>query len=492
MKALFCTEFGQAEKLTIQETPSPIAAGNEVVIKVAACSANFPDTLIIENKYQFKPALPFSPGGEVAGVIIGIGDKVTNLMVGQSVFALCGWGGFAEEVCVSEDRVIPLPDYMDYITGASLMYNFGTSYHGLKDRGQLKKGETLLVLGAAGGVGLAAVELGKAMGATVIAAASTTEKLAICKEKGADFLINYESEDLREKLKEYTQNKGVDVVYDPIGDKYAEPALRSMAWNGRYLVVGFAGGEIPKLPFNLALLKGCSVVGVFWGQFSKLQARENLKNINDLANWFREGKISPHIYKKYPLDDSAQALIDLRERKVIGKAVVICNENLIEEAINMNIEPEINKKVFQNFEEIKNSVGEIIGESPWLKITQEVIDNFAKATFDEQWIHVNPDMAAQSPFGGTIAHGLLTLSLSPKFLSEIYEIRNSKMGINYGSDKVRFLQPVKVNAKLKMVAKLLEVTDAPNNGLKMKIEATYFVENNPKPVCAAELLSVIY
>ena len=312
MKALFCTEFGQAEKLTIQETPSPIAGGNEVVIKVAACSANFPDTLIIENKYQFKPALPFSPGGEVAGVIIGIGDKVTSFVVGQSVFALCGWGGFAEEVCVSEDRIIPLPDYMDYVTGASLMYNYGTSYHALKDRGHLKKGETLLVLGAAGGVGLAAVELGKLMGATVIAAASTTDKLAICKEKGADFLINYESEDLREKLKEYTQNKGVDVVYDPIGDKYAEPALRSMAWNGRYLVVGFAAGEIPKLPFNLALLKGCSIVGVFWGQFSKLQARENLENISDLAKWFREGKISPHIYKKYPLVDSAQALIDLR------------------------------------------------------------------------------------------------------------------------------------------------------------------------------------
>ena len=177
---------------------------------------------------------------------------------------------------------------------------------------------------------------------------------------------------------------------------------------------------------------------------------------------------------------------------MIGKAVVICNENLIEVAINRNIEPDINKKVFQNFEEIKNSVGEIIGESPWLKINQEVIDDFAKATFDEQWIHVNPDMAAQSPFGGTIAHGLLTLSLSPKFLSEIYEIKNSKMGINYGSDKVRFLQPIKVNAKLKMVAKLLEVTDAPNKGLKMKVEATYFVEDNPKPVCVAELLSVIY
>jgi acyl dehydratase len=356
----------------------------------------------------------------------------------------------------------------------------------------LQKGETLLVLGAAGGVGLAAVELAKLMGATVIAAASTDGKLTICKQKGADFLINYETEDLREKIKEYTQGKGVDVVYDPVGDKYAEPALRSMAWNGRYLVLGFAGGEIPKLPFNLALLKGCSVVGVFWGQFSKLQPRENFENISELAQWFKDGQLKPHIFKKYSLADSAQALVDLRERKVVGKAVVVCDEELVNEPIVNAAEPEKTKKIFQSFEEIKNAVGEIIGESSWLKITQDIIDSFAKATFDEQWIHVNPEKAAQSPFGSTIAHGLLTLSLSPKFMYEIYEVKNSKMGINYGSDKVRFLQPIKVNANIKMVAKLLEATEAPNGGLKMKIEGTYFVENNPRPVCVAELLSVIY
>ena len=492
MKALLCTEFGPAENLIFQETKAPEPEENEVLIKVAACSANFPDTLIIENKYQFKPELPFSPGGEVAGVILKIGENVKHLKIGQRVFALCGWGGFAEEVSVGADRVFPLPPYMDYVTGASLMYNFGTSYHALKNRAHLQKGETLLVLGAAGGVGLAAVELGKLMGANVIAAASTDEKLVICQDKGADFLINYETEDLREKIKEYTQGKGIDVVYDPVGDKYAEPALRSMAWNGRYLVVGFAGGEIPKLPFNLALLKGCSVVGVFWGQFSKLQPRENFENISELASWFKEGQLKPHIFKKYSLTDSAQALVDLRERKVVGKAVVICDENLVNESLETIFEPEKAKKIFQNFEEIKNSVGEIIGESPWLKLTQEIIDGFAKATFDEQWIHVNPEKAAQSPFGSTIAHGLLTLSLSPKFMSEIYEVKNSKMGINYGSDKVRFLQPVKVNSKIKMVAKLLEATEAPNNGLKMKIEGTYFVENNPRPVCVSELLSVIY
>jgi len=492
MKALLCTHFGPAENLVFQELPSPEPTENEVLIKVAACSANFPDTLIIENKYQFKPELPFSPGGEVAGVILKIGENVKNLAVGQRVFALCGWGGFAEEVCVGANRVFPLPHYMDFVTGASLMYNFGTSYHALKNRAHLQKDETLLVLGAAGGVGLAAVELGKLMGANVIAAASTDEKLAICKEKGADFLINYETEDLREKIKGYTQGKGIDVVYDPVGDKYAEPALRSMAWNGRYLVVGFAGGEIPKLPFNLALLKGCSVVGVFWGQFSKLQARDNFENISELASWFKEGQLKPHIYKKYSLPDSAKALIDLRDRKVVGKAVVICDETLVSETLEHVSEQAKTKKIFENFDEIKNAVGEIVGESPWLKITQEIIDGFAKATFDKQWIHVNPEKAAQSPFGSTIAHGLLTLSLSPKFMYEIYEVKNSKMGINYGSDKVRFLQPVKVNSKVKMIAKLLEATEAPNGGLKMKIEATYFVENNPRPVCVAELLSVIY
>ncbi|MCP9767756.1 Zn-dependent oxidoreductase [Lacihabitans sp. LS3-19] len=492
MKALLCTEFGPAENLKYSEIVSPEPKENEIVIQIAACSANFPDTLIIENKYQFKPNLPFSPGGEVAGKIVKLGENVSNFQIGQRVFALCGWGGFAEEVCVGSDRVFPLPDYMNYVDGASLMYNFGTSYHALKNRAKLQAGERVLILGASGGVGLAAVELAKLMGAVVIAAASTDEKLEICKEKGADFTINYDKEDIREKIKEYTQNKGIDVVYDPVGDKYAEPALRSMAWNGRYLVVGFAAGEIPKLPFNLALLKGCSVVGVFWGQFSNLEPKESQENIMELANWYKEGKIKPHVFKTYTLENSAEALVDLRERKVIGKAVVVCNAELVKESLVFEKKEEKSKRIFRDFEEIKAAVGEVIGESNWLKITQNIINDFAKSTFDQQWIHVNPSMAAQTPFGSTIAHGLLTLSLSPRFLNEIYEVKNSKMGINYGSDKVRFLKPVKVNSKLKMVAKILEVIESANNGLKMKVEATYFVENNPNPVCVAELLSVIY
>jgi NADPH2:quinone reductase len=492
MKALICTEFGLAEKLKIREVISIEPDENEIVIQIAACSVNFPDNLIIENKYQFKPNLPFSPGGEVAGKIIKMGEKVKNFQIGQRVFALCGWGGFAEEVCLGSDRVFPMPDYMNYVDGASLMYNFGTSYYALKNRAKLQAGERILVLGASGGVGLAAIELAKLMGAVVIAAASTEEKLEICKLKGADFTINYEKDNLREKIKEFTQNNGIDVVYDPVGDKYAEPALRSMAWNGRYLVVGFAAGEIPKLPFNLALLKGCSVVGVFWGQFSHLEPQESQENILELASWYKEGKIKPHVFKTYTLENSSQALIDLRERKVIGKAVVVCNEELVRETSGFVLKEDKTRRVFEDFEEIKAAVGEVIGESNWLKITQNIINDFAKSTFDQQWIHVNPSMAMHTPFGSTIAHGLLTLSLSPRFLNEIYEIKNTKMGINYGYDKVRFLKPVKVNTKLKMVAKLLEVTESANNGLKMKIEATYFVENIPNPVCIAELLSIIY
>ena len=492
MKALLCNEFGLAEKLKLSDIVSVEPDQNEIVIQIAACSANYPDILIINNKYQFKPNLPFSPGGEVAGKIIKLGEKVKNFQIGQRVFALCGWGGFAEEVCLGAEKVFPMPDYMNYIDGASLMYNFGTSYYALKNRAKLLTGERILVLGASGGVGLAAVELAKLMGATVIAAASTEEKLEICKLKGADFTINYEKDNLRDKIKEFTENKGIDVVYDPVGDKYAEPALRSMAWNGRYLVVGFAAGEIPRLPFNLALLKGCSVVGVFWGQFAHLEPLENQDNILELANWYKEGKIKPHVFKTYTLENSSQALIDLRERKVIGKSVVVCNEELVRETLVFEKKEVKAKRVFKSFEEIKATVGQVIGESNWLKITQDLITDFAKSTFDQQWIHVNPSLAMHTPFGSTIAHGLLTLSLSPRFLNEIYEIKNTKMGINYGSDKVRFLKPIKVNTKLKMVAKLLEVTESANNGLKMKIEATYFVENNPNPVCIAELLSIIY
>lgn len=326
MKAILCTEYGGPELLKYTETEDPSIGEKEVLIEVAACAVNFPDVLIIQNKYQFKPELPFSPGGEVSGVIASVGSGVKHLQIGQRVLALCGWGGFAEKVKVGADRVFPVPPFMDDITAASTLYTFGTAYHALKDQAEIKAGETLLVLGASGGVGLAAVELGKVMGAKVIAAASTAEKLAVCQKKGADHLINYEQEDLKEKIKEITAGKGVDVVLDVVGDKYAEPALRSMAWKGRYLVVGFAAGEIPKLPFNLALLKGCAVMGVFWGRFSSEEPQKNQQNLMELVGMIHAGKISQHIFKTYSLEEAPQALKDMMERKVVGKAVVVLKE----------------------------------------------------------------------------------------------------------------------------------------------------------------------
>jgi NADPH2:quinone reductase len=323
MKAILCKAYGLPDTLTLENIPSLMPGPGEVLIQVKATSLNFPDTLTIRNMYQFKPPLPFSPGSESSGVVKAVGEGVTHLKPGDHVFTFGSHGGLAEER-ISDARVtIPIPNGMDFVTGASTLYAYGTSYHALKDRAQLKPGETLLVLGAAGGVGLAAVELGKLMGATVIAAASTDEKLAVCQEKGATYLINYSTEDLRERIKDITQGKGVDVVYDPVGDKWAEPAIRSLAWRGRYLIVGFAGGEIPKIPLNLALLKGSSLVGVFWGAFTQKEAALSMKNMQEIATWAMQSKISPHISRRYSLAEAPQALTDMMERKVIGKAVVV-------------------------------------------------------------------------------------------------------------------------------------------------------------------------
>lgn len=323
MKAIVCWEFGLPEKLIFKELPDPIPTPNQVLIAVEACGVNFPDVLIIQNKYQFKPELPFSPGGEVAGKIIGLGDQVQGFQIGQPVLALCGWGGFAEKVAVDTDRVFPLPPGLSAEVAATTLYTYGTSYHALKDRANLQAGETLLVLGAAGGVGLAAVELGKLMGAKVIAAASSEEKLALCREKGADLTINYETEDLKTRIKELTEGKGVDVVYDPVGGKFTESALRGMAWKGRYLIVGFANGEIPQIPMNLPLLKGCSIMGVFWGQFSKVEAKASFQNIRQLVAWIQEGKIKQHIGKTYSLEEAPEALQAILDRKMLGKGVVV-------------------------------------------------------------------------------------------------------------------------------------------------------------------------
>jgi NADPH2:quinone reductase len=323
MKAIVCKAWGLPETLVIEDQADLVPAAGEIVIDIMAAGVNFPDVLIIQNKYQFKPELPFTPGNELAGTVHAVGAGVSAYKVGDKVFAFVPQGAFAQQVKVTADAVLPMAAGMDFDTAAAITLTYGTSHHAVVDRAQLKAGETMLVLGAAGGVGLAAIEIGKALGARVIAAASTAEKLAVCKEHGADVLINYTTEDLREAIKAATNGKGPDVVYDPVGGSYTEPAFRSIAWRGRYLVIGFANGEIPKLPLNLPLLKGASLVGVFWGDFARREPAHNLAAMQELMRWLAEGKIKPHISARYALADTPQALIDMASRKVTGKIVIL-------------------------------------------------------------------------------------------------------------------------------------------------------------------------
>ncbi len=325
MRAVLCKTLGPPESLVVEDIPSPEVKAGQVLVKVGACGVNFPDTLIIQGKYQTKPDLPFSPGGEIAGEVIEIADDVTTVKKGDRVIALCGHGGFAEEIAIDASRIVHIPKEMDFVTASGFLLTYGTSYHALKQRANIQPGETLLVLGAAGGVGLAAVELGKAMGARVIAAASTPEKLALAKEHGADELIDYTKEDLKERAKELTGGKGVDVVYDPVGADLFEPAVRATGWNGRVLVVGFAGGYIPKLPINLTLVKGLSVVGVFWGTFTRMQPEDSAQNNKELLEMFVSGKVKPHVSQTFPLEKTAEALNTLQNRKAQGKVVITTN-----------------------------------------------------------------------------------------------------------------------------------------------------------------------
>lgn len=500
MKAIQCKEHGLPQTLVLEEATLPAMESGDVTILVKACGVNFPDVLIIQNKYQFKPELPFSPGGEVSGEIIAVGEKVKHLKVGDRVVALCGWGGFAEQVVVNTRRVFPIPAGMDFINAACTLYTYGTSYHALKDRAQLKAGETLLVLGAAGGVGLAAVELGKVMGATVIAAASSAEKLAVCKEKGADHLINYTQEDLRAQIKKITGEKGVDVVYDPVGGAWAEAALRSMAWKGRYLVVGFTTGEIPQFPANLPLLKGCSIVGVFWGNFAEREPQQSLQNFGELLAWIKAGKIKQHIHKIYSLEEAPSALQDVMDRKVRGKAVIKIGN--WQEAVapvkaitaaKSEIKSKPDKPLVIKLRDIKNYIDQPLGVSNWLTVTQEMITDFANATNDHQWIHVDVDRAKVSlPQGKTIAHGFLTLSLASGFFFELLSIEGATNSINYGLNKARFLVAVKSGSRIRMSGKIANVEEMPSGGVKLFMECTIELEGEEKPACIAELISVIY
>jgi NADPH2:quinone reductase len=323
MKAVVCKAWGPPDSLVLEELPDPQPGPGQAVVEVMAAGVNFPDVLTVQGKYQVRPELPFTPGNEFAGVVRALGAGVTSVKVGDRVIGFTRTGAFAQQALAPVESLMPMPSGMDFETAAAITLTYGTSHHAVVDRGALQAGETMLVLGAAGGVGLAAIEIGKALGARVIAAASSDEKLAVCRAHGADELINYTTSDLREAIKAATGGKGPDVIYDPVGGPYSEPALRSIAWRGRHLVVGFAAGEIPKLPWNLMLLKGASVVGVFWGDLVRKEPQANLAAMRQILDWMAQGKLRPLVSARYPLADTAQALNDMAARKVTGKVVIV-------------------------------------------------------------------------------------------------------------------------------------------------------------------------
>lgn len=323
MRAVRVHELTGPKGLRVDEVPTPKVGAGQVLIDVKAAGVNFPDILITKGQYQFKPATPFSPGGEAAGVVSAVGDGVTTLAVGDRVAATMLYGAFAEQVVVPELAAVKLPDAVSFEVGAATLLTYLTTMHALADRATLQSGESLLVLGAAGGVGIAAVELGALMGARVIAAASSADKLAFCREHGASDVIDYSSEDLKDRIKALTKGNGVDVVYDPVGGSLAEAALRGTAWQGRYLVIGFASGEIPKLPLNLVLLKGCQVVGVFWGSFAMREPARNRAHAENVFTWVAERKLNPAIDAALPFTEAAEALARIERRQVKGKLVLV-------------------------------------------------------------------------------------------------------------------------------------------------------------------------
>lgn len=322
MKAILCRQFGPPETLSFEEVPDLSPDPGEVVVSVKAASVNFPDVLVIQNKYQVKAPLPFSPGAELSGIVRANGAGVTNVKPGDPVIGFAAYGAFAEQCVVPAERLVPMPAGMDFRTAAAFLLAYGTSHHALCDRAATRPGESLLVLGAAGGVGLAAVEIGKILGLRVIACASSAEKLAICREHGADETIDYVREDLRERIKVLTGGNGVDVIYDPVGGPSSEAALRSSAWRARLLVIGFAGGDIPKLPLNLPLLMERSIVGVYWGEWSRRNPGEFAAAVRELSAWYAEGRLKPHISATFPLARAAEALALMAARQVKGKVVV--------------------------------------------------------------------------------------------------------------------------------------------------------------------------
>lgn len=323
MHAWLCENPVGVDALNWKELPTPTPKAGEVMIEIKAASLNFPDLLIVQNKYQTKPAIPFVPGSEYSGVVAAVGEDVKHLKVGQHVACLSGTGGFGTHTLAPAALCMPLPDGFPFVDAAAFIMIYATSYHALVDRAQLKAGETVLVLGAAGGVGTSAIQIAKACGAKVIAAASSDEKCALCASIGADATINYSTQNLRDVVKTLTDGKGPEVIYDPVGGDLAEPAFRSIAWRGRYLVVGFAAGEIPALPFNLPLLKGASIVGVFWGEFARREPKSNMAMMTELAQWYGQGKIKPVIDRTMPMAELKSAFAHMGSRAVKGKLVMV-------------------------------------------------------------------------------------------------------------------------------------------------------------------------
>lgn len=323
MKAIICTQFGPPETLVHADTVLRRPNASEVRIQVEAAGVNFPDVLIIQNKYQFKGTPPFTPGAEVSGRVIEVGDKVKNVRPGDRVAALCMQGGFAEEAIAPAAACMPIPAAMSGAVAAGFHLAYGTVIHALRQRAQLQAGETLLVLGAAGGVGMGAIQIGKLMGARVIAAASSADKLALCREHGADEVIDYSTEVLKDAVKKLTGGNGADVIFDPVGGDLAQECFSCINWNGRFLVVGFASGPIPEIALNRLLLKGAAAVGVFWGAFVQREVAAQADNVRQLYDWFEQGRLRSLVTREYPLAQGAQALRDMMERKVMGKVVLV-------------------------------------------------------------------------------------------------------------------------------------------------------------------------
>ena len=498
---MLCTQYGGPNLLSLQEIPSPVPEPHQVVVQIHACGVNFPDNLLIQNLYQFKPALPFAPGGEVAGMILSVGNQVKNVKPGDRVLAITGWGGFAEEIAINANQVLPIPASLSFITAAASGYQYGTALYALKNIAALQPGEKLLVLGAGGGVGLAAVELGKLMGATVIAAASHEKKLAACKEKGADYVINYQEHNLAEAIKTNVPGGKVDIIFDPVGGNLTQLAVRTMAWKGRYLVIGFAAGEIPQIPLNLPLLKGFSIQGVFWGSFIQHEPLAHLQNVQQILEWLLSGKIQPHIHQIYSLEEAPQALIDITNRSVIGKAIIAPHHATVPTPPPAPVLQETaplttsgnTLPIIRNQNDIQQLIGKTLGPGEWITLTAEMIQQFAELTGDRQWIHVDTARAKTAlPGGKTVAHGFFTLAMASNLLYQLIDLSHINRMFNYGLNKARFITPVSAGSRIRMKATLTHTEPGKNGGIQLFISCVIETDTSEKPACVAELVSLIF